>query len=142
MNDFEFCGDLYKVKTFFEITKLEKNGMFVYESVPKIPFYPFLPSDAPVSTLQPGRRRFQHSSAPHSAQVFLRDLSSFFQHWLIVAGSLVLVGGDPGIGKSTLLLQMCGGLSQRDYSVLYISGEESLQQIRLRADRLDNACPG
>ncbi len=58
----------------------------------------------------------------------------------IVAGSLVLVGGDPGIGKSTLLLQMCGGLSQRDYSVLYISGEESLQQIRLRADRLDNAC--
>ena len=58
----------------------------------------------------------------------------------IVAGSLVLVGGDPGIGKSTLLLQMCGGLAQRDYSVLYISGEESLQQIRLRADRLDNAC--
>lgn len=34
VNDFEFCGDLYKVKTFFEITKLEKNGMFVYESVP------------------------------------------------------------------------------------------------------------
>ena len=58
----------------------------------------------------------------------------------IVAGSLVLVGGDPGIGKSTLLLQMCGGLAQRDYSVLYISGEESLQQIKLRADRLDNSC--
>ncbi len=56
----------------------------------------------------------------------------------IVAGSLVLVGGDPGIGKSTLLLQMCGKLAQGDCHVLYISGEESPQQIKMRADRLDN----
>ncbi len=54
----------------------------------------------------------------------------------IVPGSLVLVGGDPGIGKSTLLLQTCQKLSAAGTSVLYISGEESLQQIKLRADRL------
>ena len=54
----------------------------------------------------------------------------------IVPGSLVLVGGDPGIGKSTLLLQVCRNLSQDGNSVLYISGEESLGQIRLRANRI------
>ncbi|MBQ8306868.1 MAG: DNA repair protein RadA [Blautia sp.] len=54
----------------------------------------------------------------------------------IVAGSLVLVGGDPGIGKSTLLLQVCRNLSAAGTSVLYISGEESLRQIRMRADRI------
>ena len=54
----------------------------------------------------------------------------------IVRGSLVLVGGDPGIGKSTLLLQMCKTLAEKKKSVLYISGEESLQQIKMRADRL------
>lgn len=54
----------------------------------------------------------------------------------IVEGSLVLVGGDPGIGKSTLLLQVCKALSADGKDVLYISGEESLQQIRLRAERI------
>ncbi len=54
----------------------------------------------------------------------------------IVKGSLVLVGGDPGIGKSTLLLQMCKELSDCKNSVLYVSGEESLRQIKLRADRI------
>lgn len=54
----------------------------------------------------------------------------------IVPGSLVLVGGDPGIGKSTLLLQVCQKLSADGREVLYISGEESLKQIRLRADRI------
>lgn len=54
----------------------------------------------------------------------------------IVRGSLVLVGGDPGIGKSTLLLQTCHRLCADDLSLLYISGEESLQQIRMRADRI------
>ena len=53
----------------------------------------------------------------------------------IVPGSLVLVGGDPGIGKSTLLLQAAGKLADSGLSVLYVSGEESLSQIRLRADR-------
>ena len=54
----------------------------------------------------------------------------------IVAGSLVLVGGDPGIGKSTLLLQMCRHLAAEGHSVLYISGEESLKQIKMRANRI------
>lgn len=54
----------------------------------------------------------------------------------IVKGSLVLVGGDPGIGKSTLLLQVCKELVERHTKVLYISGEESLRQIKMRAERL------
>ncbi|AMB99291.1 DNA repair protein RadA [Aerococcus urinaehominis] len=57
----------------------------------------------------------------------------------VVAGSLVLIGGDPGIGKSTLLLQVSMQLSQIGGTVLYISGEESTQQIKLRADRLGMA---
>ena len=54
----------------------------------------------------------------------------------IVKGSLVLIGGDPGIGKSTLLLQVTKSLSSLGKKVLYVSGEESLRQIKLRADRL------
>lgn len=54
----------------------------------------------------------------------------------IVKGSLILVGGDPGIGKSTLLLQMCTGLSEKGVSILYVSGEESKEQIAGRSRRL------
>ena len=54
----------------------------------------------------------------------------------LVPASLLLVGGDPGIGKSTLLLQVCRNLAADGRSVLYISGEESLRQIRLRANRI------
>lgn len=54
----------------------------------------------------------------------------------IVPGSMILVGGDPGIGKSTLLLQVCKNLSDKKVKVLYISGEESLQQIKIRAERI------
>ena len=54
----------------------------------------------------------------------------------IVKGSLVLVGGDPGIGKSTLLLQVCRNLAHSEKRVLYISGEESLKQIKMRANRI------
>ena len=52
----------------------------------------------------------------------------------IIPGSLILVGGDPGIGKSTLMLQMCSNL--RNVATLYITGEESLSQIAHRAERL------
>lgn len=58
-----------------------------------------------------------------------------------VRGSLVLVGGSPGIGKSTLMLQICDNLS-RNYKVLYVSGEESARQIKLRAKRLGVAGEG
>ena len=54
----------------------------------------------------------------------------------IVKGSLVLVGGDPGIGKSTILLQMCKKLIDKSVEVLYVSGEESLSQIKMRAERI------
>jgi DNA repair protein RadA/Sms len=56
----------------------------------------------------------------------------------IVPGSLVLLGGEPGAGKSTLLLQIARNLEQEGRRVLYISGEESVQQIKIRADRLDD----
>ena len=49
----------------------------------------------------------------------------------IVSGSLVLVGGDPGIGKSTILLQMCRNMSEMGQKILYVSGEESLSQIKM-----------
>lgn len=54
----------------------------------------------------------------------------------LVKGSLVLVGGDPGIGKSTLLLQMTENLASKDMKVLYVSGEESASQIKIRAERM------
>ena len=53
-----------------------------------------------------------------------------------VPGSAVLVGGDPGIGKSTLLLQAALGMASRGHQVLYVTGEESLQQVKMRAERL------
>ena len=59
----------------------------------------------------------------------------------IVGGSAVLVGGDPGIGKSTLLLQMLQRLAERGAKVLYISGEESAKQIKLRGRRIGAASP-
>jgi DNA repair protein RadA/Sms len=55
----------------------------------------------------------------------------------LVPGTLVLIGGDPGIGKSTLMLQALYGLANQGHKVLYISGEESNRQIRLRSERLD-----
>ena len=54
----------------------------------------------------------------------------------IVEGALMLIGGDPGVGKSTLLLQVCAHLARSGKRVLYVSGEESAKQIKLRANRL------
>ena len=60
----------------------------------------------------------------------------------IVEGALMLLGGDPGIGKSTLLLQVCANLCRNGKRVLYVSGEESARQIKLRATRLGISTPG
>jgi DNA repair protein RadA/Sms len=60
----------------------------------------------------------------------------------IVPGSLILLGGEPGAGKSTLLLQIAQSLLQNGFRVLYASGEESAQQIKLRADRLEESRQG
>ncbi|MES2305898.1 MAG: DNA repair protein RadA [Gemmatimonadota bacterium] len=60
----------------------------------------------------------------------------------LVPGSMTLIGGEPGIGKSTLLLQAAGLLEQAGHTVLYASGEESAEQLRLRADRLGDAAGG
>jgi len=60
----------------------------------------------------------------------------------LVPGSVVLVGGEPGIGKSTLLLQVAARLAERLGSVLYVSAEESAQQVKMRADRLGASAPG
>ena len=58
----------------------------------------------------------------------------------IVPGALILIGGDPGIGKSTLMLQVATGISREDRTVLYVSGEESAAQTRMRAERLGTLC--
>ena len=55
----------------------------------------------------------------------------------LVKGSLVLIGGEPGIGKSTLILQLANKIAEKEGTVLYVSGEESGEQVKLRADRLN-----
>lgn len=57
----------------------------------------------------------------------------------LVLGSLVLIGGDPGIGKSTLMLQALCGLAKGGYKVLYVSGEESVRQLMIRSQRLNTS---
>jgi DNA repair protein RadA/Sms len=59
----------------------------------------------------------------------------------LVQGTLILIGGDPGIGKSTLMLQALHGLADQGHKVLYVSGEESIRQIRLRSKRLNTVSP-
>ncbi|MGM0452533.1 MAG: DNA repair protein RadA [Thermodesulfobacteriota bacterium] len=59
----------------------------------------------------------------------------------IIPGSLVLIGGDPGIGKSTLMLQVLHGLTAKQRKVLYVSGEESLRQLKMRSQRLATLSP-
>ncbi len=103
---------------------------------------------APGSGAMGGRRAggWQSPAAPKrlsevDSEAELRVSTGFSELDLVLGGgivpaSLILVGGDPGIGKSTLLLQVSGNLARSGHSVLYISGEESLRQIKLRADRL------
>ena len=109
----------------------------------------FAEEPAPASGRSGGQARKKRAMT-HTAPVSLKQIETGGQERIstgmgeldqvlgggIVPGSLVLVGGDPGIGKSTLLLQVCRNLSEKLDQVLYISGEESLQQIKLRAERI------
>ncbi len=107
-------------------------------------------AEEPVAPKQKGVSARKSSGRERKSPVSLKNITSADQERVstgmaeldqvlgggIVPGSLVLVGGDPGIGKSTLLLQVCQHLAERLPSILYISGEESLQQIKLRAARI------
>lgn len=81
---------------------------------------------------------------PQSGSRIKTDISEFDRvlGGGVVPGSLVLIGGDPGIGKSTLLTQVAHNLSRDSGSTLYVSGEESVEQIKLRCDRLGAASDG
>lgn len=88
-----------------------------------------------ITELQVSKLNDVQSSSEERLDTHIKELNRVLGGG-IVPGSLILVGGDPGIGKSTLLLQTCRSLSDQHTSVLYISGEESLQQIKMRADRI------
>lgn len=103
-----------------------------------------------VEVVSKSRGLFQHSEAIHQKAVPIISIETREEQRIhtdmvelnrvlgggIVPGSLVLIGGDPGIGKSTLLMQLSADLSNKGYRVLYISGEESLKQTGLRAARI------
>ncbi len=103
--------------------------------------------ESPLTKQKPLKQR----AGTGNSALMLRDIESGPQNYIdsgskelnrvlgggIVEGSLILVGGEPGIGKSTLLLQVCTHLNKMGKRVLYISGEESARQIKLRAHRLN-----
>lgn len=95
------------------------------------------------SDYKEGRNKLQEVVALNKVETDQEERTTTHIHELdrvlgggIVQGSLILVGGDPGIGKSTLLLQVCQKIAASKKKVLYISGEESLKQIKLRANRM------
>jgi DNA repair protein RadA/Sms len=102
-----------------------------------------------------GRQGFRAISSPQTAPVPIHSIDletelrlhtgiKEFDRVLgggLVPGTLVLIGGDPGIGKSTLMLQALNGLADQGHKVLYVSGEESIRQIRLRSKRLNTVAP-
>lgn len=103
------------------------------------------------ATRQPASLRHEQRSATPSVLIPITEVQSIVENRVttgigefdrvlgggMVEGSLVLIGGEPGIGKSTLVLQSMGHLARMGKKVLYVSGEESGSQIKLRADRLD-----
>jgi len=90
---------------------------------------------APLTEVQANADNAQNRLATGIGE-FDRVLGGTAPHTGVVPGSAVLVGGDPGIGKSTLLLQAAAGLAKQNRRVLYVTTEESAAQLRMRADRL------
>jgi DNA repair protein RadA/Sms len=99
--------------------------------------------DAGIAAVHPGRGKATRiSDLPAESEPRISTSNSEFDRVLgggIVPGSLILLGGEPGAGKSTLLLQIAANLEEKGLRVLYISGEESVRQIKLRADRIGTA---
>jgi DNA repair protein RadA/Sms len=110
--------------------------------------------DVPQSQQQKRRQVLLGESSPHQGShmpIVLPDVKPLVQPRIpvgysemdrvlgggLVPGSLVLIGGEPGIGKSTLLLQVSGAIAQNVGPVLYITGEESVEQVKMRAERMD-----
>jgi DNA repair protein RadA/Sms len=100
-------------------------------------------SAASIAATHPGRvKATRISDIPAESEPRISTSNSEFDRVLgggIVPGSLILLGGEPGAGKSTLLLQIAANLQENGLRVLYVSGEESVQQIKLRADRIGTA---
>ncbi|QBD81979.1 DNA repair protein RadA [Ktedonosporobacter rubrisoli] len=109
-------------------------------------------TDIPPSPAQQRRQTLLgNTSLTQSMPIVLPDIKPLIQQRIsvgyaemdrvlgggLVAGSLVLIGGEPGIGKSTLLLQVSGAIADNTGPVLYVSGEESIEQVKMRAERMD-----
>lgn len=116
------CGVWNKMVEEIEVTGSARRGAFAHSQGATT-----LPKPTPITSIEIG-------TEPR-IKTDLNELNRVLGGG-VVKGSLVLIGGDPGIGKSTLLLQVSSQLSQKGNKVLYISGEESLRQTKLRADRL------
>ncbi len=150
--DIELEGEvaLPKPKTFFACQECGHQASSWMGRCPGCGQWNTLVEERNISTSQNGQRRgLESSGAPCSLpeitlECFKRIPCKIeeFDRVLgggVVPGGLVLIGGDPGIGKSTLLLQACADLAHNGTKVLYVSGEESQQQIKLRAERLSVA---
>ncbi|RFU68658.1 DNA repair protein RadA [Peribacillus saganii] len=119
------CGEWNKMVEEVEIVKSARRGAFTHSDAA---------SGTSVRQKAEPITKVKASQEPR-IKTDLRELNRALGGG-IVPGSLVLIGGDPGIGKSTLLLQVSSQLAGKEQKVLYISGEESVKQTKLRADRL------
>lgn len=116
------CGTWNKMVEEVEVTGGARKGAFAHSQGGA-----FISKPAPITTIE--------TVNEPRIQTDLKELNRVLGGG-VVKGSLVLIGGDPGIGKSTLLLQVSSQLANKGHQVLYISGEESLRQTKLRAERL------
>ncbi|MCP3764415.1 DNA repair protein RadA [Domibacillus sp. A3M-37] len=112
----------------------EWNQMVEETEITGKPKRTFMHSDTVMS--KPSRLIDVETSQEPRVETDLKELNRVLGGG-VVPGSLVLIGGDPGIGKSTLLLQVSSQLSSKGSNVLYISGEESVKQTKMRASRMD-----